>query len=591
MSGRIACLLVPRFAVAALLRAEPELRGTPLVVCDAGTRATVVEVSPEAYRVGARPGLTVAQALIRHADLVVRPLDVEALAAAQAALAEVGRSVSPQVELVGESEQPPEPVRASAGLGGGEHRIASAAGYARSSDARDDERAAAALVRARDGGEVLLDVGGLERLFGSPTGIAAALLRRAERVGLAGAVGIADGRATARIAAGVAAQSGAAIVVPPGGDAAWLAPLELAVLARACDPEDRTSGRHGWAATVESLARLGVTRCGELAAMPVEQVASRLGKTAARMWRIAAGQDRTPLRPCPAPHAFVEGARLEYGVASLEALLFLIRGLLDRVVARLATASLACSGLTVALTLDDGSRVERSVGVLAPTRDVRTLLLLTRAAIEAAPPHAAVEAVHVHALPDRARADQLDLFRPAGPAPERLATTLARLAALCGAEKVGRPVPPAGHRPEAFRLAPFAPSNGNGNGARRRASATARDGAAAAHDGHDVATAPALDVPLVGSCATLALRALRPPRAAQVFVEAGRIVYVRAAGLGGRTVVTSGPWRIDAEWWSDTPCRRDYYDVQLSDGGVYRLFRDLDARQPDAGWFVDGCYD
>jgi hypothetical protein len=35
-------------------------------------------------------------------------------------------------------------------------------------------------------------------------------------------------------------------------------------------------------------------------------------------------------------------------------------------------------------------------------------------------------------------------------------------------------------------------------------------------------------------------------------------------------------------------CRRDYYDVQLSDGGIYRLYRDL----TDTGsWYVDGCYD
>ena len=55
--------------------------------------------------------------------------------------------------------------------------------------------------------------------------------------------------------------------------------------------------------------------------------------------------------------------------------------------------------------------------------------------------------------------------------------------------------------------------------------------------------------------------------------------------------MTSGPWRIDAEWWTPRPCRRDYYDVQLSDGGVYRLYRDLDARGADTAWFVDGCYD
>jgi protein ImuB len=568
VSGRVACLLVPRFAVAALLRAEPELRGTPLVVSAGGN---VVEASAEAARVGAQPGLTIAQALIRHADLVVRPLDVAALDAARAALAEVARSVSPRVEIVGADDGETSAPRGKGAVAGGEHRIASASSFARD---RGDPAPTAAVARAGHGGEVLLDVSGLERLFGSPAGIAAALLRRAERVGFPAAVGIADGRATARIAAGVAARRGEVILVEPGGDAAWLAPLPLAALGRACDPAERGKGRQSLEAVVDGLARLGVTRCGELAAMSADEVASRLGRVAAHMRAIAAGANAaSELRVSFEPHAYVEGTRLEYGIGSLEALLFLIRGLLERVASRLALASLACSGLTVSLSLDDGSCVERTIGVLAPTRDVRTLLLLTRTALESAPPPGAVEAVHVQALPDRPRADQLDLFRPAGPAPEQLATTLARLAALCGEGKVGKPVPPTGHRPDAFRMAPFDP----GAAGRRRAPAAAVE---------------ADDEPaLVGSCATLALRALRPARAAQVFVEAGRIVYVRAPGLGGRAVVTSGPWRIDVEWWTSRPCRRDYYDVQLSDGGVYRLYRDLDARGADTSWFVDGCYD
>jgi len=71
------------------------------------------------------------------------------------------------------------------------------------------------------------------------------------------------------------------------------------------------------------------------------------------------------------PQEYTEGTRLEYGVTSIEALLFLVRGLLDRVVSRLVLASLSCSGLTVrsaSRRRPDGARV----GVLAPTRDVKT---------------------------------------------------------------------------------------------------------------------------------------------------------------------------------------------------------------------------
>ncbi len=33
--------------------------------------------------------------------------------------------------------------------------------------------------------------------------------------------------------------------------------------------------------------------------------------------------------------------------------------------------------------------------------------------------------------------------------------------------------------------------------------------------------------------------------------------------------------------------RRDYYELALADGGVYRVYRDLNSAQ----WFVDGIYD
>src|SRR5207245_2905690 len=75
----------------------------------------------------------------------------------------------------------------------------------------------------------------------------------------------------------------------------------------------------------------------------------------------------------------------------------------------------------------------------APTRDVKTLLTCLRVELEARPPRAAVERVVLAAVPEVVRAAQLGLFHPPGPAPERLATTLARLAALCGPDRVGAP--------------------------------------------------------------------------------------------------------------------------------------------------------
>jgi protein ImuB len=85
----------------------------------------------------------------------------------------------------------------------------------------------------------------------------------------------------------------------------------------------------------------------------------------------------------------------------------------------------------------------------------------------------------------------------------------------------------------------------------------------------------------------LALRAFRPPVSLEVFESRGRLDYVRGDGFGGRVVHWGGPWRVRGEWWTDDPYAREYYDVELTDGGVYRIHRDVRS----GCWLADGVYD
>jgi hypothetical protein len=71
-----------------------------------------------------------------------------------------------------------------------------------------------------------------------------------------------------------------------------------------------------------------------------------------------------------------------------------------------------------------------------------------------------------------------------------------------------------------------------------------------------------------------------------------RLAFESDAGTRGcwrekRTVAVAGPWRLATEWWTDAPCARDYYDLELSDGGLYRCYRE----RPSGAWFADGVYD
>jgi DNA polymerase-4 len=75
--------------------------------------------------------------------------------------------------------------------------------------------------------EAFLDVRGLERISGTPTEIAVRLRRDVlERVGLPITVGIARTKFLAKVASGVAKPDGL-LVVPPGGELAFLHPLPV----------------------------------------------------------------------------------------------------------------------------------------------------------------------------------------------------------------------------------------------------------------------------------------------------------------------------------------------------------------------------
>jgi len=507
---RLACLYVPDFPLAAVLRTQPDLHGERLAIADGqGPRAKILAVSAEAARYGVTSGLSVAQALAIDAGLIVRPISSDLLRAAQAALCDAAASFSPRIEDTGD-------------------------------------------------GIVYLDLEGLGTLFESESQLANALAQRATHLGLDAQVGVAGSKVAAALAA---RNGGGATVIPSGEEWSFLAPVAIGLLGPSSE-------------LAATLQRWGIRSIGDLAALPTRAVGTRLGPEGVLLVRRARGEDDSPLVPRSLPLHFEEGIDLEYGIETVEPCLFVVRGLLDRLTARLALRGLVCGDLRLSLQLATRGRDERTIPVAAPSNDVKSLLALIRLQLETHPPATAIEAIRVVAVPERLRATQLDLFRPNGPAPARLAMTLARLMVICGADRVGTPALAATHRPDGYGI---------------------HGGSLIAH-GLSQAEAekrsPAISYMPYAICdgsavISLALRAMRPPRAVEVFCERDRPEFVRGEAFAGRVVQAAGPWRVQGEWWSESPYALDYYDAQLSDGCVYRLFCDLATRS----WFVDGVYD
>lgn len=539
----IACIFVPLFPLAARLRSEPELKDEAVVICEGnGTAARVSSATRKARKVGIEPGMTLPQARARLPKLIARGRDATCERTAQQALLEVAESFSPRVEDTGEGvvyldltghpalrEGLPSPPPSPAGRGG---RLE--AGLSKESPLPP----AGGECRVR-GGE------GLRSL-------ARDLLRAVEKAGLPGRVGVAASKLSARVAAGLPESP---TVVPEGEEQRFLAPLPLARLA----PEWETAAL---------LDRWGLRTIGDFAKLPEGEVASRLGESGRDLHASARGVDPRPLEPWLPPPAFSEGMELEWPLASLEPFLFVAHAALTRLVERLEAQALACSRLETVLALDPDGHDTRAIQLPAPTRDVKTLLTLLRLDLEARPPGAAVAGFTFSAHPDQPRRAQLTLFGPAALSPDRLATTIARLAALLGADRVGSPRALDGHRPERYTETSYA-----------------------------APPPPPMRPPPRAGRGLLSVRVLRPPVPLEVIHGDGGDLFARpislksspdaALAIAGSVRVAAGPWSLEEGWWTDSAADRDYWDVELSDGGLYRIYR---ARSGGA-WFADGVYD
>ena len=410
---------------------------------------------------------------------------------------------------------------------------------------------------------VFLDARGVDSLFHSERGFASAMAARADAMGLPGVVCIAGSRSVAQLAARRIARStlwqksteSLCHTLSPDAEAAFLAPLPIDLL----DPDD---------ALAEMLTRFGVHTVRDLLKLPRGQLAQRLGAECLKLRARACGSETEEPLPEPKGLRTCEAIDLEYPAEHLEPLGFVLRGLLARLTERLEVRGLSCGPLDLELGLEGGRRDVRRIGVAAPTGDLRVLLRLVTLSLESHPPQAAVESLALSTQGSAHRRSQLDLFRPPGPDPAALDRTLSELESLCGSGRVGAPEVCDDHRPDRFGLRPF-PMSGSLPAELRK-------------------KAPLPGAVAGGQSPSLVVRAIRPPVAASVEIQAGLPSRIRSAIASGNVVNASGPWRTTGRWWSEQErFAVDHYDVQVDDGSLLRLCFDWIRKR----WEIDAVYD
>jgi DNA polymerase-4 len=135
------------------------------------------------------------------------------------------------------------------------------------------------LVQMTGPDEAALDLTGMERIDGPPETVAVMIRRRVRvELDLTVSIGLATGRTTAKIAAKTAKPDGFR-AVPPGKEAAFLAPLPIRAMPGIGPSTERT------------LHAMRIRTLGELAQTPETLLRARLGDPGAALARHARGED------------------------------------------------------------------------------------------------------------------------------------------------------------------------------------------------------------------------------------------------------------------------------------------------------------
>jgi DNA polymerase-4 len=230
--------------------------------------------------------------------------------------------------------------------------------------------------------EAFLEVGGLGRLSGTPSQIAARLrVQVAERVGLPISVGVARTKFLAKVASAVSKPDGL-LVVPPHGELEFLHPL----------PVERLWGVGR--VTAAKLHERGISSVGEVAAMAEASLVAMLGPASGHhLHALAHNRDPRPVqtgrrrRSMGAQQALGRGPHARRDVEAS------LLSLVDRIARRLRGAQRLARTVVLRLRFGDFSRATRSRTLPDPTAHTATLLDAAGGLLDAAWPLIEVQGI------------------------------------------------------------------------------------------------------------------------------------------------------------------------------------------------------
>ena len=305
-------------------RDDPSLRGKALAVAGRSRRAVVMGASYEARALGVHSAMPLFEALERCRELTVVPPEHGRY-----------REASRQVHAIFRRFTSPEKIEAVA----------------------LDEAYLDVTVRTRHG-------------TSTPEEVARRIKYMIHtEVRLTASVGVAGSKLVAKIAGG-SRKPDALVMVYPGTEADFLAPLPIGVIP-GLGPK-----------TEEKLRFMGIRTVGDLANQETHKLIQALGTAGALLQRLAEGRDRAPVEGSRPARTISAETTFEHDVTDQGRLEEALRHLVDRVTERLHADGVRARTVSVKLKLPDFRLVSRQVSRTSPTDEGEIIFRAARAALE-----------------------------------------------------------------------------------------------------------------------------------------------------------------------------------------------------------------
>ena len=377
---------------------------------------------------------------------------------------------------------------------------------------------------------LLLEIEGSLKLLGGIDNILQSIERGLQDMGYTAAIACAS---TATAAWLLARNGGSRVAIGRSALEPVIAALPVTVLD--CDAATRTT-----------FAAIGAKRIGDLLRLPRDGLARRFGPRLLDTLDRALGKLPEARRSFTPPERFEVKLELAAEVTHSEALLFAAKRQLTQLAGFLAARRAGIQRFTLALLHEVQPPTVTEIGLVAPTRDVRHLIALTRERLAVLTLSAPVRALQLTAGDICAlAAENYSLFRDGFNAQGEWQQFVERLRARLGQDAVYGIAARPDHRPE---HAWYATQPGTRNVA--------------------IETRPRplwlLDQP-----------------------QPLRTIASKPHYRNDALALIAGPERIESGWWDGTDAKRDYFIAQTPACATLWIYRE---RREPCGWYLHGVF-